>query len=390
MTTNKLIILDFIRHIILSFIFSYLSFIGNSQNLVQNSSFEEFVDFSYNNQMLWHKVQDTDTPDYFCLSKSNSFNNIFNKYTGGTNAKTGDGFVGFFCYRVNPDRNIRNVREYIETTLMMPLEKDSLYKIEISLCLDAESNVFISNYGVCFSSSPIWSGKKSNLFLLKPQIEFDLSVLESSNHWVTLESLYRADGTEKFAAFGNFRTDKATSTQKLESKKEKGKSNKWSLTKKEKAAYYYIDDVVVRKAMIGKSPDLHHPDLSVVIDPLFDIDKIQVDSLIVLENIIFEFGKSVLLPQSYIEISKLYQFMNSNPNIRIKLEGHTDNVGNYDFNLQLSVKRVESVAFYLTKLGINSSRIEYAGYSYTFPLATNETEEGRKMNRRVAFKITEK
>ena len=82
--------------------------------------------------------------------------------------------------------------------------------------------------------------------------------------------------------------------------------------------------------------------------------------------------------------------MITNPGIRIKLEGHTDYVGGYLFNLQLSLKRVESVAGYLIEKGINADRLEFAGYSYTIPIATNQTEEGRRLNRRVAFKLLEK
>jgi OOP family OmpA-OmpF porin len=177
----------------------------------------------------------------------------------------------------------------------------------------------------------------------------------------------------------------------MTSQKVQGKKEKWDLIKNEKSAYYYVDDVVVQKVTIARNqPVLDHEKNEQSNDTLFKINEITIDSSIVLKNIIFEFNKSDLLPESYYEINKLYKLMTSNPNIRIKLEGHTDNIGGYDFNLKLSIRRVESVTTYLINKGIDPNRIEFAGYSYSFPLESNQTEEGRKINRRVTFKIIQK
>ena len=123
-----------------------------SQNLVPNSSFEDFVDFTGKTTSGWHKIQHTDTPEYFSFGNK-PHNNIFAEYIGGTQPKTGDSFAGFFCLRSNPQRNVKNVREFIGTTLLSTLEKDSLYRVEISLCLDAESNAAIKNLGLIFSTN---------------------------------------------------------------------------------------------------------------------------------------------------------------------------------------------------------------------------------------------
>jgi OOP family OmpA-OmpF porin len=359
-----------------------------SQNLVPNPSFETFIDFNSSKSAGWHKVQISDTPDYFNLSSNNTFNNIFSDYIGGTRPKSGDGFIGIFCYRVQPDRNIKNIREFIETSLLYPLEKDSLYKIEVSLCLDGESNYVIKNFGVFFSNEHVQLNKGFLPFTTKPQLEFNSSYLDSTDVWISLQSFYKANGFEKFVTLGNFRPDKTTTVKSNIPIKDKKKKEKWDLTKKEKSAYYYIDDVIIEKVTIADQSQILIPD-----EPAesgesgFNINEIKADSLIVLKNIVFEFNKSELLPQSYNEINKLYQLMVSNPGIRVKLEGHTDNIGGYDFNLQLSIKRVESVTSFLIFKGINPNRIEYAGYSYSLPLVSNETDEGRAINRRVAFKI---
>jgi OmpA-OmpF porin, OOP family len=361
-----------------------------AQNQISNPSFEDYINFDTAQYIGWHKVQNSDTPDYFNLNPQKPSNNVFDQFMGGANPKTGNGFIGIFCYRQNPSRLTKNVREYVETKLLNSLNKDSLYKFEISLCLDAESNIAVKNFGVYFSQSPLQFNKDSKTFALKPQIEFNSSFLDSTNSWITLESFYKADGTEKYITIGNFKADKSTKTKSLKPKKNR-KKKKWDLSSLESAAYYYIDDVSL-EAVITKveKPDAPISETQSELKDTFNLSEISVDSAIILKNIIFEFDKYDLLPQSYTEIEKLYRLLISNPKIRIKLEGHTDNVGSYEFNLQLSLKRVQTVTKYLIEKGISPDRIEFSGYSYSVPLVSNKTEEGRTINRRVAFKIIDK
>ncbi len=79
--------------------------------------------------------------------------------------------------------------------------------------------------------------------------------------------------------------------------------------------------------------------------------------------------------------------MNDNPNISIEIGGHTDNIGSAEYNRKLSLNRSKSVYNYLTKNGINASRLSYKGYGFNVPLSDNDTEEGRALNRRTEFKI---
>ena len=370
---------------VLTLVFNQVS----SQNLVPNPSFEEFINFENSNSNGWHAVQKTDTPDYFNLSATNPHNNVFSEFIGGTAPKSGNSFVGIFCYRVNINRKVKNLREYVETSLIQGLEKDSLYRVEISLCLDKESNTAVNNFSIMFSPSSHRSTEDAKFFLLKPQIEFNFSYTDSTHNWITLQSFYKATGNEKYLILGNIRTDKTTKIRKISSVNEKGKKKKWNLETGERAAYYYLDDVNVNKiAIVEQSKELV-VQTEEVTDSL-NLDEIKVDSAVVLRNIVFEFDKWDLLPESYGELNKLYHLMANNPSIRIKLEGHTDNIGSYDYNLKLSLKRVESVALYLIEKGINPIRIEIVGYSYSYPLTSNSKEEGRKINRRVVFKIIQK
>jgi outer membrane protein OmpA-like peptidoglycan-associated protein len=115
---------------------------------------------------------------------------------------------------------------------------------------------------------------------------------------------------------------------------------------------------------------------------------VKVGESIVLENIFFESGSYELLPESTVELEKLYDFLIKNPTLKVEISGHTDNVGSDADNLVLSDNRARAVFNYLVKKGIGSSRLSFKGYGETKPVASNNTEEGRAKNRRTEIKIT--
>ncbi len=107
----------------------------------------------------------------------------------------------------------------------------------------------------------------------------------------------------------------------------------------------------------------------------------------VLRNVFFDFDQSVLKKESFVELDKLADYLKANQNLKIELGGHTDNQGRDDYNLNLSLERAKSVYNYLISKGIQSDRMTFEGYGKTQPMETNETEEGRALNRRTEFKI---
>ena len=112
-----------------------------------------------------------------------------------------------------------------------------------------------------------------------------------------------------------------------------------------------------------------------------------VNSIAVLRNIFFDYGKAVLKPESKHELDKVYQLLEKYPTMRMEISGHTDNVSSEKFNQRLSENRAKSVAKYLIEKGINKDRLVAKGYAFSKPIADNETKEGRKQNRRVEFKV---
>lgn len=108
---------------------------------------------------------------------------------------------------------------------------------------------------------------------------------------------------------------------------------------------------------------------------------------IVLSNLFFPFNQYTLEERSKTELNKLVQFLSQNKNVRIQISGHTDDVGDAKFNLELSRKRAQSVVNYLTQQGIARERLAVAGYGETRPVKPNDTEENRQLNRRIEMKV---
>ncbi len=120
------------------------------------------------------------------------------------------------------------------------------------------------------------------------------------------------------------------------------------------------------------------------------LKKVEVGNQIALNNIFFEFQKSDLNMESISELNRLVDLMKNYPTLKIEVAGHTDNVGGEEYNLKLSQDRSKAVVDYLVKNGISQSRLTFTGFGLTKPVATNDTEEGRKLNRRSEIKIIEK
>jgi len=117
------------------------------------------------------------------------------------------------------------------------------------------------------------------------------------------------------------------------------------------------------------------------------LEKIQKDAAVVLENIFFATNKSTLEKASSVELQKLVKYMDSNPGLRIRIEGHTDTDGDEASNMKLSQDRADSVRAYLVANGIAADRIEAKGFGETQPIAPNTTAEGKAKNRRTAFRV---
>ena len=107
-----------------------------------------------------------------------------------------------------------------------------------------------------------------------------------------------------------------------------------------------------------------------------------------MQGIQFENGKATIKPTSYGILDEVAKVFVENPTYVIEVQGHTDNVGNYQYNVDLSEDRSQAVREYLIQHGVSAERITAHGYGPDNPIADNSTKEGRALNRRVEFKIT--
>lgn len=139
---------------------------------------------------------------------------------------------------------------------------------------------------------------------------------------------------------------------------------------------YLIDDVVVKELRDFDLLDKNAP--------------LVIGNIIPLNNVEFVSGKTELAENQSINVlNQLVSFLNKNHHIRVRINGHTDNVGSKESNLSLSQNRAQYIADYLIESGVDKNRVGWQGFADEKPIADNTTEEGRAKNRRVEFEIIE-
>jgi OmpA-OmpF porin, OOP family len=106
-----------------------------------------------------------------------------------------------------------------------------------------------------------------------------------------------------------------------------------------------------------------------------------------LDNVHFDVGKATLRPESFTELEELVAYLKNKEDIKIEIAGHTDNVGKDADNLKLSQQRADAIRNYVLKKGIQPSRVTAKGYGTAEPVADNDTDEGRQLNRRTEVRV---
>lgn len=119
---------------------------------------------------------------------------------------------------------------------------------------------------------------------------------------------------------------------------------------------------------------------------------IKKDSLITLtENeVLFQTNSFKLQSEHLASLDSIMSFLASHPQLEVEISGHTDNIGTENHNLRLSTQRAEAVAQYIVNKGISTKRTGFEGFGSSRPIASNDTEEGRRKNRRVEILIHNK
>lgn len=153
------------------------------------------------------------------------------------------------------------------------------------------------------------------------------------------------------------------------------KSNKSYLVEIEANLHFFINDAV------------SFPEGETMVLRNYKLKKMDIGAKLVIENILFNTGKSTLKPQSFAELDKFANLLIKNPTVKIEVSGHTDNVGSAAINKKISRERALTAKNYLINKGVEAERISHNGYGFEQPIAPNDTPEGREQNRRVEIKV---
>ena len=152
--------------------------------------------------------------------------------------------------------------------------------------------------------------------------------------------------------------------------------NKYAVNISSKGYFFYSSNI-----------DLSNEEFYRQTEDEFLLMKIKQGLEFALNNIYFETNKWELKSESFFELNKLLKILKKNPDLKIEIQGHTDNTGDKVYNLELSEKRAKSVADYLIEKGINSNRLKTIGYGDSRPVAENSSEKGRALNRRTVVRV---
>lgn len=341
------------RNLIIAFLLSVSTCFGQ-ENLVPNGDFATCVE---DGQLASYITR---SPPW--LSAGSSLPDFY---------KHGNNFVGFYMFSLQP-----NIREYIEVPLLDELESCKTYEIRFQITLDRRSVYGIDHINVGFTQSKIKVEHK-NVLDMQPTITHKSEKLAKvDQHWYEVIDTFKVNGGERYMTIGNFFND--ANTNAIIQKKHQNV----------KFAYYFIDNIRVRE--IPSLSDCNFAkveNVAIEAPPFEDIDEPLKEQVFRFYNIEFEIGSDELLSSSYVDLLAIAQMLTENPNIHIQIDGHTDSKGNETINQQLSEKRAEKIAQYLVASGIDKTRLTTKGYGSTSPISDNESDSGRRKNRRVEVKI---
>jgi OOP family OmpA-OmpF porin len=338
------------------------------KNLVPNGSFENYRRKSNDvrKAIPWHPIE---TIDYY-------HNPLSNDTTPERGAYSGYCYTGF--------RFRKKYKEFLQVRLSEPLHRGTVYEFSMHIRLAFWSSTTLKSFGALFTKG----GYRGPYDVVKSNLVDTVCLkgsegLANNYRWITVRGFYKADGGEKYLTIGNFAPRIKQDMIRIDISR---------LGPKE--SYYFVDDIRLIKApqfeekvaVERVGPNYQEMWRDSALNVRSDV---QVGEKIGLKNLSFMNGKHYLLPESYAELNKLAHYLIQNPDIQIRINGHSDNSGLKYKNQRISELRAREVFEYLIRKGVQNKML-YAGYGSSQPVADNDTEEGRIKNRRVEFEIIKK
>ena len=255
-------------------------------------------------------------------------------------------------------------REYLQTQLIENLVPGQRYEFSMEVAA-LPRGMRCDRLGAAFLSKPV-KFEDDRLVPATPDVVFT-KVANPGKGWMQLKTEFTATGNEIYILIGNFSSDTETTTEPPIEEPHLP------------FAYYYIDQVELRKLQPLVPIKLDANDLS--------RRELKSGEIITLRNVYFDSDSDELQPRSFRELNKLVLLMKRFGDVRVRIVGHTDNEGTPDYNEDLSQRRAATVVRYLEEHGIDIYRLENEGRGQREPVATNDTSEGRQLNRRVVAEV---
>tara|TARA_B100000683_G_scaffold248772_1_gene262281 strand:- start:4414 stop:5583 length:1170 start_codon:yes stop_codon:yes gene_type:complete len=361
-----------------------------NENFIPNGGFESYYNCPgvYNKKTFKHidlavgwNSPTMGTPDYF---------NSCGKIKGTTPAdiylepKFGDGFAGIITWKPNKKDALggpKGWREYIAIVLKKPLVKDQKYLVKMWYVLSPLSQYYCHDIGMLFSDEVIvnyehmntmkeitmnhYTKKNVDFSQLKPCVSNDKTDTTNLYKWKKFSQVFTAKGGERYLYIGNFKNNDESNYGKVTT----GNRN---IEQSAENAYYLIDNIstqpyidirIKRKKMPGVGESFQ------------------------LNNIYFKLDSYELMPSTERILDKMKQIFVDYKGLAIEIQGHTDDYGSKEYNINLSHYRARAIYNYLVKIGCPKSKMTYKGYGESKPLAPNTSDKNRELNRRVEFKV---
>lgn len=350
----------------------------SAQNLVSNGGFED--------ENICTEFAKNCAPEAWIATSLNA--NYY--FDDSIHAATGRHFVGLTAGNLNRE----GVRNFIRTRLLCGLQAGHQYKVQFSI---RSRHRVLDSIGVYFSANDFLF-EKTPFRRLQPQL-WSSMIPGNTTHepavWHQLSFTYTATGDEGFITIGNFKRE--------DHKKVSGSEFKNDY-------YFFVDDVSVTaidadeqicseadSVRIATYSENERHDLLMrkiyqytkrppVIPALPKTLKIppQVIDTLIIPDIFFETASYTLNAKSHTSLDSFANAVRSRQIDSIVIEGHTDSVGKYEYNLSLSVNRANTVKAYLLQQQVASAdRYFTRGFAFLIPIADNQTSQGRSRNRRV-------
>lgn len=335
---------------------SFFTIEAQGQNLVPDPGFEHVgaMPTKENNSIFCTKdwiAPNYAAGDYYNSNAEHRAAGVPENNFGKQEARSGIGYAGI-CVQ-------NDLIEYLQSKLVKPLEKGKQYKISYYVSKAEKRKGVVNEFGIIFLDK-IKLGFDRTGIPYKPDVEVVKNTgFKDEDSWELISGVYTAKGGESAFIIGYFNYDSPN-----------GYKSK---------AHYYIDDVSIVQIdneTITKNVEVC-PEQAIVPE---------IGKSIILKDVNFANGRSVLLESSKSELNQLSDFLIANA-YKIEITGYTDNVGTEAANQQLSTERAKAVVDYLISKGIAENRLIFLGKGSSQPIASNDTEESRSKNRRVEFKI---